>query len=534
MKQIQITINKANVYDEVAKTTSYAGAKMPEDAAAYDRIFTTDEDRLMLERFWAEACGGSTEQMKKFVSSVNEHSETQGVELGRNYEVVLSVCDRYADSMTDSVKSSLFSYFVSYIVSRWFRFTNKGESETYGNDAAGAMDDVMRKLNYKSRPVRIPPQAHSGFTLTKIEDYLFQADYDSIDYDYAREYFLTKNPEAIPTACSSVRAGNWYGRNLDWHYDHNAEFAVRTPTYDGRRAVIGVSGGLNGLTNAFVESGAASDLYKILPFYLQDGINEDGVFCNTNVVPTDKGITTLTTPQIKERSRICTLMIPRYVLDNFSTAEEAVEYLKNYASLYTPKALLAMGYETHFMIGDANKTYVVEIVDNVVVAHEHGIMTNFFIDGVTFNEDGTVYTQYDIEDGHLPTRDSGITPYGSGLERYNTIVSALNAWGSEVTEQRMTNLMHNLFFTNAYKPSHTPWWYSEFVTDKYGITVDTPIDSEVLRDIVHKYFDIFTHRSRDAADTWQTTHMSIYDIEGRTLHLRVQEGSTKHTITLMQ
>ena len=67
MKTIELTVNKANVYDEVAKTTSYTGQKMQGDATAYDRIFTTDDDRMMLERFWVEACNGATEQFKPFL-----------------------------------------------------------------------------------------------------------------------------------------------------------------------------------------------------------------------------------------------------------------------------------------------------------------------------------------------------------------------------------------------------------------------------------------------------------------------------------
>ena len=50
MTDIALTVNKESVYEEVAQTTSYTGAKM-NDELAYNRIFTTDEDKSMLERF---------------------------------------------------------------------------------------------------------------------------------------------------------------------------------------------------------------------------------------------------------------------------------------------------------------------------------------------------------------------------------------------------------------------------------------------------------------------------------------------------
>ena len=54
MNEKTLTTDKNDVYEEVAKTTSYAGAKT-DDATAYDKIFTTDADKEMLERFWQES-----------------------------------------------------------------------------------------------------------------------------------------------------------------------------------------------------------------------------------------------------------------------------------------------------------------------------------------------------------------------------------------------------------------------------------------------------------------------------------------------
>lgn len=50
MTDIALTVNKESVYEEVAQTTAYTGAKM-DNELAYNRIFTTDEDKSMLERF---------------------------------------------------------------------------------------------------------------------------------------------------------------------------------------------------------------------------------------------------------------------------------------------------------------------------------------------------------------------------------------------------------------------------------------------------------------------------------------------------
>lgn len=154
MKDIVLNISKAGVYDEVAKTTSYAGAKMPDDEGAYERIFTTDEDRLMLERFWTEASNGATERMKRYIVEVTFPAVTQSVDLGKDYRVRLRMSNSFDETLKGSIETLLHSYFVNYIVAKWFKFTNKEESESYGNDAAGAMEDALRILFFNRRPKR--------------------------------------------------------------------------------------------------------------------------------------------------------------------------------------------------------------------------------------------------------------------------------------------------------------------------------------------------------------------------------------------
>ncbi len=149
MTQIELTVGKSAVYNEVAKTTSYTGAKMVGDDDAYLRIFTTDEDQEMLERFWNEAASGAIEQFKPFIGQCSN---------GESFTVGLNLSSSFDTNLKDSIQSSLFSYMVAMIVAKWYKFTNKGESESYGNDAVGAMDDVMKKIYYRKKPVRVVPE----------------------------------------------------------------------------------------------------------------------------------------------------------------------------------------------------------------------------------------------------------------------------------------------------------------------------------------------------------------------------------------
>lgn len=157
MIDVELKISKASVYDEVAKTTSYEGAKVKGDDSAYARIFTTDEDRLMLERFWVEACNAATELFKNFIVEVSEQEVGSSVDLSKDYDVKLEMSNRYDATLTGSMQASLFSYFVASVTGKWNKFTHQETVTGYEADAQTALEDVKSKLYYRKRPVRIVP-----------------------------------------------------------------------------------------------------------------------------------------------------------------------------------------------------------------------------------------------------------------------------------------------------------------------------------------------------------------------------------------
>lgn len=160
MKEINITIVKLNVYEEVARTTSYVGAKMltEQDPGAYERIFATDADRGQLERFWAEVCNIVTGLVKPFVLELSEQGDPHGVELGRNYMLRLGMPQRFDERMQGAIIDGLHSFFVEMITAKWFRFANKGEAEAYAHSAEAMLKDVERKLYWRKKPARITPE----------------------------------------------------------------------------------------------------------------------------------------------------------------------------------------------------------------------------------------------------------------------------------------------------------------------------------------------------------------------------------------
>jgi hypothetical protein len=145
MIDITLTVNKEKVYEEVAQTTSYTGAKM-DDEHAYERIFTTDEDKSMLERFWNESKNTVCNSLKKILLSEIEASE--------EYRLSLGLSNSFDEALTESMNRSLFSFFVMNITAKWYTFTNKEEATGYATEAATYIEDIMRKAFFKKKPTR--------------------------------------------------------------------------------------------------------------------------------------------------------------------------------------------------------------------------------------------------------------------------------------------------------------------------------------------------------------------------------------------
>lgn len=145
MNIILLKVNKKSVFNEIAKTTSYAGAKM-EDDQAYDRIFTTDEDIEMLERFWNESKNSIISSLKKLIIDEKEEEEV--------YIITLGLSGSFDNNLSESMNCSMFSFFVMNITSKWFNISYKEEAIGCAEEAALHLEDIKRKALFKKKPQR--------------------------------------------------------------------------------------------------------------------------------------------------------------------------------------------------------------------------------------------------------------------------------------------------------------------------------------------------------------------------------------------
>lgn len=148
MQTITLRVSKKAVYNEVEKTTSYAGQKMAdEDANAYERMRTLEEDSAQLDRYWDETRNEFCKQMKDFLQKQEADGEWNVVfdlELSESFDMVLK----------DTMQEDLNSFFVLNIIAKWFTLTNKSEAASYKEAATNMLIGIHRNALHRKRPTR--------------------------------------------------------------------------------------------------------------------------------------------------------------------------------------------------------------------------------------------------------------------------------------------------------------------------------------------------------------------------------------------
>lgn len=370
-------------------------------------------------------------------------------------------------------------------------------------------------------------------------------------------------PPPVPVAgyCSAVHNGNFVGRNLDYFVNDMPTFVVHVAASGTNRfASVGI--GSARLHNADVAEYTAE--YSLPPLGIFDGINENGVVIEENVVPFDDvGALEGTNPG---KPDLHIVYVPRYILDHATSAAHAIKLLEERNLVGD----LLGAFSFHYLIADKDESYVVEFIDSKLVWRKMEISTNFNLcwdnekKAAITDETGGAWTKNDYpapydEKTTIDDIKKFYTDYAMGVERFVTLREHYDEGN---TREGMMNLMKRVQYSQTYsietaeeKAKGPSWWVSESCSADYPfptyitkdgeeIDVDRSLpqlyelfktDYEYFANIIAAYDMAFGQIVLENVDEyrydftgiWYTTHTAVYDIANRSLSLCVQEGYDK-------
>lgn len=340
-------------------------------------------------------------------------------------------------------------------------------------------------------------------TLTRIFDYVFDAGtYTKINYDYAHEYFLNNNSNWTNSYCTSIatvtrKGKTMVGHNLDGIISEHPAFIFRTKEKGYYQTInLAYTSNLGSTYNEIIEKNESQDFLKLLPFLATDVINEKGLFISVNSRNSDfyeDGHTVFgcdgTNPGAI--TRVCSLILPRYLSERCSTCYEAVRLAKT-LDIYT-LCNENEDYNYCFTISDATGNYgLLEIACNQVswIPHQYG-QANFYI------------TEEFAEKERYPC----------GYERVAILMTGIKAVQNE---QQMLRLMKKVCYSQKYNPQNAvfdirdeyikyyPHWTYDFVMD--------PDHQDEIWKIIDKYAKKYKKLTREEvqkANYYRETTLSV-------------------------
>lgn len=146
MKTIIIKISRIDVFNDVAKTASYTGAKMVGDDDAYERISITDQNMELFNSYWNVAVSLLCDNLKEMIQAITHTPE--------ELTISLNVSNSFDISLVSSINASIKAFFVEIILGKWFEITNKQEFQARYNSGVEMLTDALRKLYYRKAPTR--------------------------------------------------------------------------------------------------------------------------------------------------------------------------------------------------------------------------------------------------------------------------------------------------------------------------------------------------------------------------------------------
>ena len=148
MANFTLTITKSDIYEEVAKTTAYIGAKnkLEDGKSAFDQVFVTDADLTMIDRFFNESLDSLINVLKRFISGVSVADV--------NITWQLEMPSIFDDNLLESIKSSANSFLVNSIIGKWCEITANDKVKEYADNAAALLLDIKDKAFFKKKPTR--------------------------------------------------------------------------------------------------------------------------------------------------------------------------------------------------------------------------------------------------------------------------------------------------------------------------------------------------------------------------------------------
>lgn len=347
--------------------------------------------------------------------------------------------------------------------------------------------------------------------------------YDSLDYEYAQEYFKNTYDKWGSGGCTAVAKVNdngetLVGRNMDLTICNKAAYVFRTKV-EGAYETVNLAYTFREVSPDYeiVKSeGLSPEFQKVLPFLADDVLNSEGLYIEVNMRngetwPTGESKFGCSGTNKGEGERVYLFTLSRYIGEHCANIEEALKYVKT-LDIYSMFGNEISADNYCFMMADATGRYgLLEVACNKLYWHEgQQAQANFYIEEEL----------------------NKIQELKAGVGRYEYVMNGIDAVQSE---EELFNLMNDVTYYQTYFPDKCKFDNrSEFVgtlkywTYDYLMNEVNKEDVDTVVSIIGEYLKTAPlDEVREANFFWESVFTEVINCNKKTLHVRFYEDDDR-------
>lgn len=155
MNQVQIITRKAEVFDEVAKSTAYLASRAPEAEKQYQRIAIADSDHELLEAFWVQASHDIIELLSPYIIQAQANDDQRKVDINEDLHLTLSLPNNWKPEVLQTpIEQAIKDYATRLILQQWLTNTAPETKDLFKDSIIKSRLRIQFLLYHRQRPIK--------------------------------------------------------------------------------------------------------------------------------------------------------------------------------------------------------------------------------------------------------------------------------------------------------------------------------------------------------------------------------------------
>lgn len=151
--EIQLTIKKLDVLNEVGRTTAYYGMATGDGAPGYDTAAATPDDRELLETYWRGAKNDILRLSQRFTPlELSAAANNQASDMQEDFTLRLTMPSTWDGNTAEGLRNAMRLYLIHDITAKWAMRAIPSAAEGMATQSTADASTITQLLHHTKKP----------------------------------------------------------------------------------------------------------------------------------------------------------------------------------------------------------------------------------------------------------------------------------------------------------------------------------------------------------------------------------------------